>query len=69
MAYLISFRAGKRVVSTRLWPCALEAAAAHVKAQLPTQHEQTGATSATVTCERTGKVVFSYAEQSEASAA
>jgi hypothetical protein len=66
MAYKITFRKGKRVSAFKLWPCDLEAAIAHAKAQLPTHREQTGATSVSVSCERTGDVVFTYTEQPEA---
>lgn len=65
MAYKIIFRKGKRVSSTKLWPCDLEAAIAHAKAQLALQRDQTGATSVSVSCERTGDVVFTYKEQPE----
>jgi hypothetical protein len=58
MAYKITFRKGKRVSATKLWPCDLEAAIAHARAQLPLQRDQSGATSVSVTCERTGDVVF-----------
>jgi hypothetical protein len=66
MAYKITFRKGKRVSATKLWPCDLEAAVAHAKAQLPLQREQNGATSVSVSCERTGDVMFTYTEQPEA---
>ncbi|MBE7203578.1 MAG: hypothetical protein INR70_38080 [Parafilimonas terrae] len=65
MAYKITFRKGKRVSSTKLWPCDLEAAVAHAKAQLPIQRGQNGATSVSVSCERTGDVMFTFAEQAE----
>ncbi|MCJ2054436.1 hypothetical protein [Methylobacterium sp. J-070] len=65
MAYKITFRKGKRVSGSKLWPCDLEAAIAHAKAQLPIQRGQTGATSVSVSCERTGDVVFTFAEQPE----
>jgi|GEM_PF-1459297 len=65
MAYRISFQKGKRVSFTKLWPCDLEAAIAHAKAQLPVQRAQTGATSVNVVCERTGEVVFTFVEQPE----
>ncbi|MGH1570789.1 hypothetical protein ACRAWG_09160 [Methylobacterium sp. P31] len=66
MAYKITYRKGKRAISAKLWPCELEAAIAHAKAQLPVQHAQNGATSVSVSCERTGEVVFTFAEQPEA---
>ena len=65
MAYKITFLKGKRVSSSKLWPCDLEAAVAHAKAQLPIQRGQTGATSVSVSCERTGNVVFTFTEQPE----
>ncbi|MEG9525694.1 hypothetical protein [Methylobacterium tardum] len=65
MAYKITFRKGKRVSATKLWPCDLEAAIAHARAQLPLQRDQSGATSVSVTCERTGDVVFTCTEQPE----
>ncbi|GJE09118.1 MULTISPECIES: hypothetical protein [Methylobacterium] len=65
MAYKITFRRGKRISSSKLWPCDLEAAVAHAKAQLPIQREQTGATSVSVSCERTGDVMFTFTEQPE----
>jgi hypothetical protein len=65
MAYKITFRRGKRISSSKLWPCDLEAAVAHAKAQLPIQREQTGATSVNVSCERTGDVMFTFTEQPE----
>ncbi|MWV25347.1 hypothetical protein FVE89_25920 [Methylobacterium sp. 2A] len=64
-AYRISFRKGKRVSFTKLWPCDLEAAIAHAKAQLPVQQAQNGATSVNVVCERTGAVVFTFTEEPE----
>ncbi|SDN06392.1 hypothetical protein SAMN05216360_105246 [Methylobacterium phyllostachyos] len=66
MAYRISFQKGKRVSFTKLWPCDLEAAIAHAKAQLPVQRAQSGATSVSVVCERTGEVVYTFTEQPEA---
>lgn len=66
MAYKISFQKGKRVSFTKLWPCDLEAAIAHAKAQLPLQRAQNGATSVNVVCERTGEVVYTFVEQPEA---
>ena len=65
MAYKITFRKGKRISSSKLWPCDLEAAVAHAKAQLPIQRRQTGATTVSVSCERTGDVVFTFTEQLE----
>ena len=65
MAYKITFLKGKRVSSSKLWPCDLEAAVAHAKAQLPIQRGQIGATSVSVSCERTGNVVFTFTEQPE----
>ena len=65
MAYRISFRKGKRISFTKLWPCDLEAAIAHAKAHLPAQRAQTGATAVSVICERTGEVVFTFAEEPE----
>jgi hypothetical protein len=65
MAYRISFQRGKRVSFTKLWPCDLEAAVAHAKAQLPVQRVQNGATSVRVFCERTGEVVFTFSEEPE----
>jgi hypothetical protein len=66
MAYRITFRRGKRTSSTRLWPCDLEAATVYALAQLPIQNRQNGATSVSVTCERTGEIVFTSTEQPEA---
>jgi hypothetical protein len=65
MAYKIIFRKGRRVSASKLWPCDLETAIAHAKAQLPIQREQTGATSVSVSCERTGDVMFTVTEQPE----
>ncbi|WP_342108936.1 hypothetical protein [Methylobacterium sp. SI9] len=65
MAYRISFQKGKRVSFTKLWPCDLEAAVSHAKAQLPAQRAQNGATSVRVICERTGEVVFTFSEEPE----
>jgi hypothetical protein len=68
MAYRISFWKGKRISFTKLWPCDLEAAVAHAKAQLPVQRAHSGATSVSVLCERTGEVVFTFAEEPESAA-
>ncbi|MCJ2071291.1 hypothetical protein MKK75_21265 [Methylobacterium sp. J-030] len=65
MAYKILFQKGKRISFTKLWPCDLEAAVAHAKAQLPVQRALNGATAVRVLCERTGEVVFTYAEEPE----
>lgn len=65
MAYKITFRKGKRVSSSKLWPCDLEAAVAHAREQLAIQRRQTGATSVSVSCERTGDVMFTFREQPE----
>ncbi|MCJ2136363.1 hypothetical protein MKK69_20305 [Methylobacterium sp. J-026] len=63
MAYKITFRKGKRISATKLWPCDLEAAIAHARAQLPHQQALSGVTSVSVTCERTGEVVFTLTER------
>jgi hypothetical protein len=65
MAYKITFWHRKRPVYAKAWPCDLEAATKYAKAQLPIQHTQHRASSVSVTCERTGEVVFSLAEQPE----
>ena len=69
MAYKIAFWRGKREVYAKAWPCDLEAATTHAKAQLPIQHMKRGAKSVSVICERTGEVVFSLTEQPEAAEA
>lgn len=65
MAYRITFQHGKRIVCEKAWPCELQGAIAHAKAQLPIQHSQHGATSVSVTCERTKEVMFSFTQQPE----
>jgi hypothetical protein len=61
MAYRISFLKRSKVIGAKLWPCSLEAAAAHALAQFSQQHLKHGVTSVTVTNERTGNVVFEFA--------
>lgn len=61
MAYKITFWHHKSAVYAKAWPCGLEAATTYAKAQLPIQRTQHGATSVSVTCERTREVVFSFA--------
>jgi hypothetical protein len=63
MGYKITFHDGKRVVCAKAWPCDLAAATAHAKAQLPVKHAQHGATSVTVTCERTGEVLVRFEDE------
>lgn len=63
MAYRIEFLRKKQVVATKLWPCSLEAATAHALAQYPRQHLRNGVTSVSVTCERTGMVVFAFRDE------
>jgi hypothetical protein len=63
LAYKIEFLKDQRVVAKKLWPCSLEAATAHALAQYPRQHLRNGATSVSVTCERTGMVVFAFRDE------
>ena len=63
MAYRVTFRRGKRVSSSKLLACDLEAAAAYARVQLPVQRRNMGVTSASITCERTGEIMYTLAEQ------
>lgn len=65
MAYKITFWHRKCAVYEKSWPREYEAATAYAKAQLSTQQRQYGATSVSVSCERTKKVLFSLTEGSE----
>jgi len=63
MGYKVTFFRDKKAVYTKALPCDLKAATAHAKAHLPMQSSEHRATSVTVTCERTGEVMFTLADQ------
>ena len=65
MAYKITFWDGQKEVSSKLWPCGLEAAENYAKVQLSSQRAQNRAKSVSVTCERTKQVVFTFVAQTE----
>lgn len=60
MAFKITYWKGSAAIGTSPWPGSLPTAQAHARSHFLIQKGQNGATSVTVTDERTGQVVYRY---------